>query len=236
MTRIIWFSSPNYGLLELLAQTGLRHILIDLEHGSFDLPTSDRFILCAKSMGLTVHAKTLSPDMAPVQQMLDFGADSVVIPHIEGVAHAREVCAYAKFPPVGKRSCSGGRTFHYGPATPDAFASQNRNTRCYPMIETAGACTDIASILALDTVDGVFVGPTDLALSQGRASYTFGPEDLQNIRRIAQAANAAGKPWIMPAWRSEEQELSRTLGVAMMVTAHEQGIMAAGLKQLTGPV
>lgn len=229
MTSIIWFSSPNYSLLELAAQRNLHHVLIDIEHGTFDVPASDKFILCAKAMGMTVHAKTLSPDMSPVQQMLDFGADSVVIPHIEGEEHAREVCCYAKFPPQGRRSCSGGRTFGYGPATERSFLYQNTKTQCFPMIETTGALNEIDGILALDVVDGVFVGPTDLALSQGRSSYTFGPEDRDNIHQIAMASKAAGKPWIMPAWRPEERAFSLARDVAMMVTAHEVGILAAGL-------
>lgn len=230
-TNALWFSSPNIVLLELAAAAGLRKIVIDLEHGIFDLTTAESFILAATALGLEVHAKTLAPEMSPIQQMLDLGARSVIIPHIGDIAHAERTCAYAKFPPTGQRSCAGGRTFGYAPATADHFARQNRKTKCYPMIETAAAFRDIEKILALETVDGVFIGPTDLALSQGRGLYSFNAQDQQNIAHIARAARNAGKSWIMPAWSLAERKLSQELGVDFMVISHEHAILASGLHQ-----
>ena len=52
----------------------------------------------------------LGPERGPIQQALDFGATAVVIPHIEGAAHAAAICAFGKFPPRGDRSFAGGRT------------------------------------------------------------------------------------------------------------------------------
>lgn len=227
---MIWFSSPNVCLLELVAASGIKKIIIDLEHGIFDFTATDLFILTAKSLGIEVHAKTLSPEMSPIQQMLDLGASSVIIPHVGNITHAEYVCSFAKFPPLGKRSCAGGRTFGYGPATPDHFTRQNAHTKCYPMIETAEALEDVEKICALPYVDGVFIGPTDLALSQGRGLYTFNDHDKENIRRIAAAAQKARKVWIMPAWTEAERQFSRHLDVDFMVTAHEHAIMATGLK------
>ncbi len=229
-TNAVWFSSPNICLLELVAASGIGQIVIDLEHGVFDLATTDAFILTARALGLRVHAKTLAPEMSPIQQMLDLGAHSVIIPHVGGIDHAEHVCAFAKFPPLGSRSCAGGRTFGYAPATADHFDRQNKVTKCYPMIETADSLKDIDKILALDTVDGVFIGPTDLALSQGRGLYGFTDRDQQNIRQIARAAKRAGKVWIMPAWTKAERQLSQELDVDFMVTTHEHSILASGLR------
>lgn len=224
-----WLSTPNVWLLELLHAKGVRKIILDIEHGIFNLRDTDTYILLAKSMGFEVHAKVLAPEMSPIQQMLDMGADSVIIPHIENLEHAREVCSYAKFPPSGKRSYAGGRTVTYGAASSEYFPAQNKKTKCYPMIETSGALEDIASILALETVDGIFVGPSDLSLSCGRGHYQFTNEDRTDLLRIIRAADAAGKPWIMPAWRESEQQFSNQNNVGFMATLEEQEILAAGL-------
>ena len=230
----LWFSSPNTWLLELLSPAQVPHIILDIEHGTFDLSATDSFICLAKARGFSVHAKTLAPEMSTIQQMLDLGADSVIVPHIEDLHHARNVCAYAKFAPTGTRSFAGGRTTGYGAPAENYFDAQNARTRCYPMIETAGALRDVAKILALDCVDGVFIGPSDLSLSRGRGRYTFNDEDRTDLQKIIDAAAAAGKPWIMPAWRAGEQALSRTHGALIMAVAEEQDILKTGLEILLG--
>jgi 2-keto-3-deoxy-L-rhamnonate aldolase RhmA len=79
------------------------------------------------------------------------------------------------------------------------FAAENKRTLCYPMIETAGAFTDVAAIAALDTVDGLFVGPSDLSMSRGRGSFKFSNADAEDFRTVAAAAKANGKGFGLPA-------------------------------------
>jgi 4-hydroxy-2-oxoheptanedioate aldolase len=225
----VWFATPNIALLELISHKEIKDIVIDIEHGVFDLSTINSFILTAKSMGITVHAKVLSAEMTPIQQMLDLGADSVIIPHIGDFDEAKKSCSYSKFAPLGDRSCAGGRTLQFGKANDAFFEKQNKITRCYPMIETAEALQYLDRILALDTVDGVFIGPTDLSLSQGRGAYTFDEIDQEMIKKIALAAKKANKIWIMPAWTAKERELACDFGANMMVFTHEQAILEAGL-------
>ncbi|EKF18323.1 HpcH/HpaI aldolase family protein [Nitratireductor pacificus] len=227
-----WLSSPNLWLTEMLDPLQVRHLILDIEHGTFDLGAIDTFICLAKARGFQVHAKTLAPAMSPVQQMLDLGADSVIIPHIENFDHAQEICSYAKFAPLGRRSYAGGRSVRYGAPTPAYFIEQNRKTRCYPMIETAGALCDVEAILALETVDGVFIGPSDLSLSRGRGHYGFTDADREDIQKIINAAKVAGKPWIMPAWRNGERDLARDQGAAITAVAEEQDVLLTGLAVL----
>ena len=224
-----WFSTPNIWLLEMVAKAGFKHIVLDVEHGLFDLKNADHFILTAKLYDITVHAKTLAPEMGPIQQMLDIGADSVIIPHINDYNHAKEVCAYAKYPPIGKRSAAGGRTLEYRTDKDGHYETQNKHVKCYPMIETEGALRDIDEILSLETVDGIFIGPTDLALSRGRGKYRFADDDQTDIMKIVEASTKSGKRWLMPAWRKEEQELSIKNNAYCMVIEEEQGIMINGL-------
>jgi len=122
----------------------------------------------------------------------------VVIPHIASAEHAEEVTAFAKFPPLGDRSFAGGRTTGYGGFTDAWVAEQDAHTRCLPMIEDAGALDDITEILALDTVDGVFVGPSDLSLRRKRGAYSREEGDFADLKTVADAAAAAGKPGCYP--------------------------------------
>lgn len=225
-----WLSSANPMMAELAHDRGFTILVLDLEHGVFDQAELNCFLPWCRALGFDVYAKVLGPQAIPIQQALDFGASGVIIPHIEDVEQARRVTAYAKYPPLGSRSFAAGRIVRYG-ATPDGyFTRANDEVRCYPMIESAASFDAVAEIVALPTVDGVFVGPTDLALSRGRADYRFGAEDRADIDAIARAARDGGKPWIMPAWTADERRFSAERDVGWMVVMNEQTVAAEGMQ------
>lgn len=226
----VWLSGPNVSAAEIARSIGYGTAVLDIEHGSFDLEGLDRFIPLLKALGFRVLAKVLASERAPIQQALDFGADAVVIPHIKNAAHAAVVCGYAKFPPRGDRSFAGGRTVGYG-APDDAWVvAQDAKTRCYPMIEHGTALAEVEAILALDVVDGVFVGPSDLSLRRERGAYKRSAGDFADLDRIAKAAHAVGKHWILPAWSVDEKTFAHENGAHAMVLTMEHGALALGLR------
>ncbi len=225
-----WMSSPSFAAAEMAKLGGYEFVILDIEHGGFDLQDLERFIPFLKAIGLDVLAKVLGPERGPIQQALDFGADAVVIPHVMSKAHAQEVCAFAKFPPMGDRSFAGGRTSSYGGFDDAWVAAQDQKTRCFPMIEDHGAIEEIDEILALPTVDGVFIGPSDLSLRRERGAYTRKDGDFADIERVAKAANKAGKSWALPAWSPEEKQIATRLGASHAVLIMEHGAIFNGLK------
>jgi len=224
----IWLSDPSVAAVEIARGIGYGAVVLDIEHGSFDLADLERFIPFIKALGMEVLAKVLGPERGPIQQALDFGADTVVIPHIASAAHAKAITGFAKFPPLGDRSFAGGRTAGYGGFTDAWLTEQDSRTRCLPMIEDAGAIEDIAEILALATVDGVFVGPSDLSLRRGRGAYSREAGDLADLKTVAEAAAAAGKSWVLPAWSPEEKEFAARNGADQLVLTMQHGALAAG--------
>lgn len=225
-----WLSTTSPMMVELAHDHGFMRLVLDLEHGVFDQSEIDMFIPFCRALGFTIYAKVLGPDAQAVQQALDFGADGVIIPHIEDVEHARRTTAFAKYPPLGARSYAAGRIVTYGAPAEDFFTATNARIACYPMIESAAALADVEAIAALPTVDGLFVGPTDLALSCGRPRYAFDADDQAALETIAAAAARAGKPWIMPAWTASERSFSRKQGVSWMVTLSEHGVSRGGFR------
>ncbi len=223
-----WLSSTNPMMVELAKDFGFRRLVFDLEHGLFDQSALDMFTPFCRAMGFEVYAKVLGPNAPAIQQALDFGADGVIIPHVETLDHAREVTGFAKYPPLGTRSYAAGRIVTYGAPPKGFFSDTNERIKCFPMVESSAALADVAAIAALPTVDGLFVGPTDLALSCGRECYAFDDADRRALAAIGDAAAAAGKPWIMPAWTAAERRFSRAHGVAWMVTLSDHGVARGG--------
>lgn len=226
-----WFSTPTFAGAEIVRSIGYTTAVLDIEHGTFDLAALERYIPFLRAIGLTVIAKVLAPERGPIQQALDFGADAVAIPHVENLEHAKAITQMGKFPPRGDRSLAGGRTCGYGGADDKWYMDQDHKTSVYPMIEDAGAIEDIAGILALETVDGVFIGPSDLSLRRNRGAYTASPDDFEDIKTIAHACKAAGKPWVMPAWADSEKELALRYGASTVVLTMEHGAIMDGFSR-----
>lgn len=224
-----WLSTTSPMMVELARDFGFTKLVFDLEHGLFDQSALDMFTPFCRAMGFEVYAKVLGPNAPAIQQALDFGADGVVIPHIEDIAHAREVTAFAKYPPLGTRSYAAGRIVTYGAPPAGFFEDTNRRIKCFPMIESAAALANIDAIAGLPTVDGLFVGPTDLALSCGRPRYAFDDADRAALAAIASAAKAAGKSWVMPAWTEAERRFSVEHSVDWMVTLSDHGVARGGM-------
>ena len=224
----VWLSEPSAAAVEMANLAGYGTVVLDIEHGLFDLAALDWLIPLIRSKGMDVIAKVLGPERGPIQLALDFGANIVAIPHVESAAHAKEVCGFAKFPPLGDRSFAGGRTSDFRGFTDAWVTRQDTETRCYPMIEDASALEEIDEILALPMVDGIFIGPSDLSLRRDRGAYTAGEEDLADLRHLARAARAAGKPWVLPAWSDAEKRLAVEENAETIVTTMQYGALLSG--------
>lgn len=224
----IWLSEPSTAAVEMGRLAGYDTVVLDIEHGLFDLRALDSIIPFIRAKGMQVIAKVLGPERGPIQQALDFGSDAVAVPHITSAAHAAEICGFAKFPPLGDRSFAGGRTSDYRGFSDDWVTAQDQNTKCYAMIEDASAFETAKQILDLPVVDGIFVGPSDLSLRRGRGAYTVTEDDLADIRQLARAARAAGKPWLLPAWSQAEQRLALEEDAHTIVASMQYAAMLSG--------
>lgn len=224
-------SEPSSAALEIARLAGFETVVFDVEHGTFDLAALDQVLPLTRALGLESIVKVLGPERGPIQQALDLGADAVAIPHIASAAHAAEICGFAKFPPLGDRSFAGGRTSAYRGFSDDWVREQDERTRCYAMIEDASAFAEIQDILALDVVDGIFIGPSDLSLRRDRGAYTVSPDDLADLEVLASRARAAGKPWILPAWSEAEQRLAIRHGAHTVVASMQYGALLGSFTQ-----
>ena len=204
----IWVSEPQFSYIEIAHACGVRRLVLDIEHGIFPLHALDQFIAFAKAKGMNVLSKVAGPHAEAIQQAIDCGSDGVIVPHIMSAEHAADICATAKFPPLGTRSYYGGRPVNFMKPAATYFEDENRRVKCLPMIEAGTALEEVEKIVALDFVDGLFPGPTDLALSKGQGFYSFDEQSRADLQRCADAARAVGKIWVMPAWTAAERRFA----------------------------
>ena len=226
---LLWLLSPSDIAVELARRYGYHGICIDIEHGAFGRESIDRLVLLARSLRMHAYARVAAPTRIDIQNVLDSGGDGVIIPHIDGLDHAREITATAKYAPLGTRSVGGGRSWDWGDPPKNWIARDNRTVQCYPMIETAGALAEVDGIAALSTVDGLFLGPADLNMSLGRRG-NMGEEDDRDLETVARAAARAGKHWGMNVYSERDREMGCRLGIRLAALSDDVTALGAGLE------
>ncbi|MGI4815022.1 MAG: HpcH/HpaI aldolase family protein [Janthinobacterium lividum] len=171
-------------------------ITFDLQHGRVDLAATVQGIQMANGAGKPALARIPVGEFQTGARLLDAGASGIIAPMVNSVAEARAFVDFCKYPPLGARSFGA-----YAAMTMSGFDRlaflENANQFCklFPMIETAAALEALDDILAVDGIDGVFVGPADLSigLTQGTAVDPDHPKVVEALTRVVNACRAAGK-------------------------------------------
>jgi 4-hydroxy-2-oxoheptanedioate aldolase len=177
----VWSLLPGAVTAELLARTGPDYVVLDLQHGGLgeaDLPGVTAAVAAAGAVPLV---RTRSAHFADIGRPLDLGAHGVIVPNVQGADHVREVVAACRYAPTGTRSA--GR-----------LSGGSEAPLVMVMVETAGALDDLDAVLAVEGLDGIYVGPRDLSLALGRAD----PADRNHLQTVISSiiarAVAAGVP------------------------------------------
>lgn len=188
-----WLHSPSSYSAELIANLPYDCVTVDLQHGMIDFQVALSMLQAISTKDPTPIVRVPWNDPAIVMKVLDAGAYGVICPMVNTRAECEQFVGACRYPPVGYRSNGAHRAVLYGGR--DYVKHANQTIVTFAMIETREAMDNLDDILAVDELDGVFVGPTDLAFSLGCA-VEFDPRDpelVAAIDRIVQAAKRHGK-------------------------------------------
>ncbi|HEY5210123.1 MAG TPA: HpcH/HpaI aldolase/citrate lyase family protein [Stellaceae bacterium] len=192
----IWSSLASNIGAEILSDSGFDWILLDTEHSPNEIPD-----LVAQLQA--VQAGTAAPivrpawnDMVLIKRVLDIGAQTILVPYVQNADEARRAVTAIHYPPKGLRGVAGGaRASRYGRVT-DYLKKADSEVCLLVQVETVSAMAQLDEIAAVDGVEGVFIGPSDLSASFGHIGNSGHPEVQQAIRdaatRIAKAGKAPG--------------------------------------------
>jgi 4-hydroxy-2-oxoheptanedioate aldolase len=161
-----WNGMGSTQSIEHLAGLGFDFVGIDLQHttaGPLGGSSIYEQILAADAWGQPTVVRTPWADAASVMQVLDAGASGVIIPMVNTVEEAHRAVSWSKYPPLGSRSLGTVRAALADPEYTPHLA--NAGALCFVMIETAQALDNADQIMAVEGLDGIFIGPWDLTLS-----------------------------------------------------------------------
>ncbi len=191
----IWLCSASPVMAEVAAGAGLDWLLIDAEHSPQSLLDIQLQLQAVAAYPVTAAVRLPSADAVTVKQVLDLGAQNLVVPMISTAAQAEDVVRSASYPPRGVRGVGSAlaRSARWG-RVQGYLERASEYVSVFVQIETLEGVENSAEILAVEGVDGVFVGPSDLAASMGLIGKQTHPEVVSAVGRVFAAAKAADKP------------------------------------------
>jgi 2-dehydro-3-deoxyglucarate aldolase/4-hydroxy-2-oxoheptanedioate aldolase len=189
-----WAQSNSPLMAEILAEAGYDVVLIDMEHGPGDIMSLVQQIQAMQGEKAVPFVRAPWNDMVQIKRILDAGAYGLVIPYVNTGAEAEAAVRYAKYPPEGVRGIAGStRAAHFGNNSLQYFDTANDDIFVFIQIETSTSVKNLDDILAVPGVDGVVIGPMDLATSMGFRGRPDTPQVQEAITVIEKKLIAAGK-------------------------------------------
>ncbi len=189
-----WLNLGSHVSAEIMAHAGFDWLLIDMEHGSGYEDMMFHQLQVLASTQVTPLVRTSEASRGRIQQILDSGAHGIMFPQIANVDEAKNATKLMYYPPKGIRGMAKiTRATHFGKTAKEYIGQLDKTLIGIIQIETASALKDVEAIAALDEVDVLFVGPTDLSVSLDTFGQLHHPVFQKALKDVALAAKKFGK-------------------------------------------
>ena len=221
---------PNPSLVEICGHLGFDVVVIDTEHGAPDVVEVEHHIRAAEAAGISTLVRVGQNHAPTVLTMLDAGATGIIVPHVGTADEAAHAVAAAHYPPSGVRglALTTRAGLHTTRSLVDHLAAALAETVVVVQIEDQSGVDAAGEIAAVPGVDGVWIGPNDLALSLGHPHDQDHPRVRSSIRAVAQATGES--PAALCALSASVHQAGdwRELGASLhLFTAHGLFISSA---------
>lgn len=188
----VWSMTPDAFVAELVARAGYDYVCVDGQHGLADFSEMLSIFQATDAVGAAPIARVLSNDAGAIGRALDAGASGVIVPLVNNVEEAASAVAACRYPPGGVRSYGPVRAAEVlGSKSPQDLDGE---VLCFVMVETREGLEQVEEIAATPGLEGIYIGPADLALSLGLAPTLEITEKahVEAVRRIQEACRENG--------------------------------------------
>ena len=231
-----WMQIGHAAVAEVLCGADFDWIAVDMEHTDIDVAGFTDVARGLFGRGPAPLARVRENDTLAIRQVLDAGAEGVIVPLVNSAEEARRAVAAAKFPPEGVRGFCFSRMNDYGASFEDYARRANDDIAVVVMIESREAVESLDSILAVEGVDGVFIGPYDLSGSYGVPGALDDPRVVGAIDRVASACREAGKSAGMHIVVPAEDAIQRAVdgGFTFLALGVDSVFLSRGGREVLG--
>jgi len=230
----LWASLCSAPVAEILAPAGYDWILIDAEHAPNDLATVLEQLRALKGGTATPIVRPAWNDPVLIKRYLDLGVQSLLVPWVQNAAEAARAVAATRYPPAGIRGVALiHRASGYG-RIPDYLKRANDEMCVLVQVETREALGQLEAIAAVDGIDGIFIGPSDLSAAMGLLGGNRSPEMQAVFADAASRASRAGKPIGILAPVEEDAHRFLEMGYNYVALGSDAGLLRVAAEQLRG--
>lgn len=179
----------NPAIVCMAKQCGMDFVFYDCEHGVLPYRTLHDLMILGNQIELPSIVRVAQLARADISQILDYGATGVMVPMIETKQQAQKLVDWSKYPPIGKRSYSGGANTNYGPSGhhKENMNMLNERTITIAQIETLQGVEHIEEILSIKGLDAIMIGPCDLGISMDNPDNVMHPKEIALITSVMEA-------------------------------------------------
>lgn len=238
-----WCSLPSPVTAEIVARQNFDVVAIDLQHGLIDYQTALNMLQVVDAQGVPTLCRVPWNEPGIIMKALDAGFSGIICPMINTREEAERFASACRYAPVGQRSFGPTRALNvYGPDYP---SKANDFITTFAMIETKQAMENLDEILAVENIDGIYIGPADLGLSMGYAPSLL-PQDeavygaIEEIRLKAKTAGKiagihCGSPQMVRRMLDDGFDLATLLTDSRIFSSAIAGVLAEARDTQAGP-
>ncbi|MFC7703714.1 HpcH/HpaI aldolase/citrate lyase family protein [Plastorhodobacter daqingensis] len=229
----LWLSLGDASVAELAAGTGFDWLVIDGEHGPNGLRDVLAQLRAIGQRGAHPVVRVRDDNRAVIKQMLDLGAQTILIPMIESGEQARQAVQSVYYPPVGVRGIGAAlaRASGFG-AESDYLETANDEVCLLLQVESRAGLDALDDILAVEGVGGVFIGPGDLSADMGHRGNPGHPEVQAAIDEAIARIQAAGVPAGILTWNPDLAQAYAKAGIEFLAVGSDVTTLRSGLLAL----
>ena len=162
-----WISLAHPAIAEITAKAGFDWLTVDLEHSVITIREAEELIRVIDLCGVAPLVRLSTNDPVQIKRVMDAGAHGIIVPMVNTAEEARKAVNAVRYPPDGQRSVGLARAQVYGGGFEKYKEWLNQESIVIVQIEHIKAVENLDAILAVEGVDGFFVGPYDLSGSLG---------------------------------------------------------------------
>ena len=222
--------TASHDVVEILSMSGLDFTCLDAEHAPFGRAELDACLAVARARDFPALVRVPSAEPAAIGQALDAGATGIVVPHVDTAAKAAAVAKASRFGHGGRGYAGSTRWAGFATrAMPEVLAQSLAETVVIAQIEEPEGVEASDAIAAMEGIDGLFVGPADLAVCLGTTDTASAPV-RDAMRTVGEACARHGKAFMTFAGSTDAAPALRELGVTMFFVASEHAFVLAGAR------
>jgi 4-hydroxy-2-oxoheptanedioate aldolase len=229
----LWLTLASAAAAEIAGGAGFDWCLVDGEHGPNTAQTMQAQLQALAAAGCPAALRVPVNEDRVIKQALDLGVQTLVIPMVHDACAALRAARAMRYPPDGVRGLGAGiaRAARWG-AIADYATTANDQVMCLVQAESAAAVANIDAIAATPGVDGVFIGPSDLAADMGLTGQPGHPQVQQAVAHLIARTRAAGKVAGIMATDAAAWPGLAAQGATMIAVGAESTVMQRALATL----